>query len=207
MLRALLTIAVIAVWVGSVVAEDRPIAASATEAVPLQAGVAVPAVTLQDAEGQSVKLSDFYADGPLVIVFFRGSWCPICTRHFQAVMKAQPEIAKLGAKLVAISPDSVENTKGNTTKLNPPFPLLSDADLAATRAFGLAFTVDDITLAKYKQFGIDLEKASGHKHHALPVPAVYIVDRAGKIVFAHSNPDYSQRLDVETILAELKKLQ
>ena len=77
--------------------------------------------------------------------------------------------------------------------------------MVATKTFGLAFTVDDATITKYKGFGIDLKKASGHDHHALPVPAVYIVDKSGKITFAHSNPDYKKRLDIETILAELKK--
>ena len=107
--------------------------------------------------------------------------------------------------MVAISPDSVENTKGNTDKLKIPFPLLSDSDLVATKAFGLAFTVDDATITKYKGFGIDLEKAAGRDHHALPVPAVYIVDKAGNVTFAHSNHDYTKRLDVEAILVELKK--
>jgi len=109
-------------------------------------------------------------------------------------------------KMVALSPDTVGNSKGNATKLKAPFPLLSDSDLAAAKAFGLAFQVDDATLAKYKGFGIDLEKASGLDHHALPVPAVYIVDKSGKITFAHSNPDYTKRLDAQSILVELKKL-
>jgi peroxiredoxin len=207
MLRILLSAFLVATCIASVDAEDRPVAASAKEVVPLKAGDTVPDVSLKDAAGKSIKLSAYHADGPLVIVFFRGSWCPICTKHFQDLIKAHPEITKLGAKMVAISPDSVENTKSNTDKLKISFPLLSDADLVATKAFGLAFTVDGATLTKYKGFGIDLEKASGRDHHALPVPAVYIVDKSGKVKFAHSNPDYTKRLDVETILAELKKAQ
>ena len=205
MLRNLLTALLVATCMASVGAEDRPVAANAKEVVPLKAGDSLPDVSLKDAAGKSIKLSAYHAEGPLVIVFFRGSWCPICTKHFQDLIKAHPEITKLGAKMVAISPDSVENTKGNTDKLKIPFPLLSDSDLVATKAFGLAFTVDDATITKYKGFGIDLEKSSGRDHHALPVPAVYIVDKAGKVTFAHSNPDYMKRLDVETILAELKK--
>ena len=75
------------------------------------------------------------------------------------------------------------------------------------QVFGLAFKVDDKTVQKYKGFGIDLEKASGHQHHALPVSAVYIVDKSGKIVFAYSNADYSQRLDTKKLMAELEKLK
>lgn len=188
-------------------AEEVSVAASAKEVKPLKAGDALPDVSVKDAAGKSVKLHSYHTDGPAVIVFFRGSWCPICTKHFQDLIKAHPEMAKSGAKVVAISPDTVENTRGNTEKLKIPFPLLSDSDLAATKAFGLAFQVDEATITKYKGFGIDLEKASGRDHHALPVPAVYIVNKAGKITFAHSNPDYTKRLDVETILGELKKAQ
>lgn len=207
MIRLLLPILVAATLTSTVVADERPVAATAKEARPLKVGDALPDVSVKDTAGKSVKLSAYHTDGPVVIVFFRGSWCPICTKHFQDLIKAHPEIAKTGAKMVAISPDTVENSRTNTEKLKIPFPLLSDSDLAATKAFGLAFQVDDATITKYKGFGIDLEKASGRDHHALPVPAVYIVNKAGKITFAHSNPDYTKRLDVETILAELKKAQ
>lgn len=207
MIRLLLPILVAATLTSTVVADERPVAATAKEARPLKVGDAIPDVSVKDTARKSVKLSAYHTDGPVVIVFFRGSWCPICTKHFQDLIKAHPEIAKTGAKMVAISPDTVENSRTNTEKLKIPFPLLSDSDLAATKAFGLAFQVDDATITKYKGFGIDLEKASGRDHHALPVPAVYIVNKAGKITFAHSNPDYTKRLDVETILAELKKAQ
>ncbi len=205
MFRILLSACLVVTFIASVVAEDHPVAASAKDVMPLKVGDKLPDVSVQDAAGESVKLSGYHAEGPLVIVFYRGSWCPICTKHFQELIKAHPEITKLGAKIIAISPDSVQNTKGNADKLKIPFPLLSDSELVATKTFGLAFTVDDATITKYKGFGIDLKKASGHDHHALPVPAVYIVDKSGKITFAHSNPDYKKRLDIETILAELKK--
>ena len=186
-------------------ADDRPVAPKAEETTPLKAGDELPFLSLPDATGEDVKLSDLHAEGPLAIVFFRGSWCPLCTRHTQSLIAAHPDILELGAKLVAISPDSVENTKQNIDKSKIPFPVLSDAEVAAAKAFGLAFKVDDQTIARYRGFGIDLEKASGHDHHALPVPAVFIVNKSGKITFAHSNPDYTKRLDVKTILAEVKK--
>lgn len=206
MIRCLLTLLVTSTLISFAVAEEHPVATSAKDVQPLKAGAVLPDVSVTDAAGKPVKLSSFHANGPAVIVFFRGSWCPICTRHFQDVMKAHPEIVKTGATVVAISPDDVAHTKSNVEKLKIPFPLLSDSDLTATKAFGLAFKVDGDTITKYKGFGIDLEKASGRDHHALPVPAVYLVDKSGKITFAHSNPDYTKRLDVQTILVELKKL-
>lgn len=188
-----------------VAAAEVSVAAQAKDVRPLKTGDQAPDVSVTTAAGESEKLGKFYADGPAVLVFYRGSWCPICTQHFQELMKAHPEFAKAGAKIVAISPDSVQNTRSNAEKLKVPFPLVSDSDLTATKAFGLAFQVDRGTIAKYKEYGIDLKKASGRDHQALPVPAVYIVNKAGNIIFAHSDPDYSKRLNVETILAELKK--
>ncbi len=187
--------------------EERPVAKNAQSVEPLRTGETLPDVSVRDSTGETVKLRSLHADRPLVIVFFRGSWCPVCTRHFQELIKVHPQVAELGAAIVAVSPDNVERTKANMEKLKIPFALLSDSDVAAARAFGLAFQVDETTLAKHKGFGIDLEQASGNDYHALPVPAVYIVDPSGKIRFAHSNPNYGQRLDVQTILSELKKLQ
>jgi len=84
-----------------------------------------------------------------------------------------------------------------------PSSVYSDLDLNAVKAFGLAFRVDDATVKKYKGFGNALESASGRDPHALPIPAVYIVDSTGKIVFAHSDPDYKHRLEPASIIENL----
>lgn len=207
MIRYFVAFVIATSFVRSVAAEELKVAGTAKETTPIKAGDQLPDVSVTGAKGKMVKLSSFHEKGPAVIVFFRGSWCPICTRHFHDLIKTHPEIVKLGATLIAISPDTADNSQENMTRLKTPFPLLSDSKLSAAKAFGLAFQVDDTTLTKYKSFGIDLEKASGQRHHALPVPAVYIVDRSGKIVFAHSNPDYTRRLNAARILLELKKLQ
>lgn len=189
------------------VAADTVIAKDANETKAIEAGATIPDVTLKNVDGEAVQIASLYKKGPLVLVFFRGGWCPICTRHTGALIKAHPQIKELGAELVGISPDNMESSQANVAKNSIPFPILSDSDVAAAKAFGLAFRVDDETLKKYKGFGIDLEKASGQQHHALPVPAVFIVDKTGKIAFAHSDPDYRQRLDTERIVSELKKLK
>lgn len=191
----------------SIHAEESPIAADAKAATPLKAGVEVPDASMQSSDGKEVTIASLYEKRPVVVVFFRGGWCPFCTRHTGELTKAYPEIQALGADLVGISPDTPENSKGNAERNSVPFPLYSDASLQVARAFGLAFKVDDATLTRYNGFGIDLEKASGQQHHALPIPAVYIIDKSGKITFAHSDPDYRQRLDTKTIISELKKLK
>ena len=181
-------------------AQERPIAAQPTATKPLEKGLKVPDVDLTGMDGKTVSLASLHQEKPLVIVFFRGGWCPICTKHTQQLIKVYPELKDKGFEMIGISPDSVESTKANVLKGSIPFPLYSDSELNATGNFGLAFKVDEATVTKYKEFGIDLEKASGQTHHALPIPAIYVVSKEGLITFAHSNPDYRQRLDVKDLL-------
>jgi len=187
---------------------DAPeIPESPTTTKPLDAGAKIPDLTLKNFQGESVSLKSLHKDQTLVLVFFRGGWCPFCTRHTAELIKAYPQVKELGAEIVGISPDDAKHSQDNVTKNSIPFPILSDADVTAAKAFGLAFKVDDETLKRYKGFGIDLETASGFDHHALPVPAVFIVDKSGKVVFAHSDPDYRKRLEPSQIIDELKKLK
>jgi peroxiredoxin len=187
-------------------AQEPTIADDAKATQPLKVGAIVTDVELTGLDGKAVKLSTLYRDKPLVLVFFRGGWCPICTRHTQQLIKVYPEIQKLGAEMIGVSPDNLANSESNHNKSSVPFPFYSDAQVLASSAFGLAFRVDAQTLSKYKGFGIDLEKASGFQHHALPIPAIYIVNQTGGVVFAHSNPDYRERLDPQKLLDALQKL-
>ena len=188
-------------------AEENPIAKDAKQVKPLEVGEQVPDIELKTTEGEKVSLASFHEDGPLVVVFYRGSWCPFCTRPTQESIKQYPKIRELRAELVAISPDSPAKVKESVQETKVPFPVLSDNDVSAARAFGLAFQVDDATLKRYAGFGIDLEKASGHDHHALPVPAVFIADKEGKIRFRHYDANYRERLPATRIVEELQRLR
>ena len=165
--RFLSFVGIVCVLSSPLLAQESKVAASAEKIKALHAGGKTPDVSLQNSQGESVKLSSQYSERPIVLVFFRGGWCPICTKHTQQLIKAYQEIKELGAELIAVSPDSVESSKNNFEKNSIPFPIFSDSQITATKAFGLAFEVDSKTLEKYKGFGIDLEKASGAKHHAL----------------------------------------
>lgn len=204
--RSLVVIAFCTLTFSSAVsAQERPIAPEPTATKPLEKGQKAPEVTLKGLDGKNVSLVSLHEEKPLVIVFFRGGWCPICTKHTQQLIKVYPEVKEQGFEMIGVSPDSVESTKTNIDKNSIPFRLYSDSELSATSGFGLAFKVDDATVSKYKGFGLDLEKASGQTHHALPIPAIYVVSRDGVVTFAHSNPDYRQRLDVKDLLKEISK--
>jgi len=183
-----------------------PIAGQATATKPLEKGQKAPEAKLKDLNGSDVSLESLYKQKPLVIVFFRGGWCPICTRHTQQLIRVYPQLKEAGFEMVGISPDSVVGSNANVKKSSIPFPIYSDSSVQVARQFGLAFTVDNETVEKYKGFGIDLEKASGQSHHALPIPAIYIVNQEGVITFAHSNPDYRQRLDAKKLVTTALKL-
>jgi len=115
-----------------------------------------------------------------------------------------PELKSLGVQFIAISPDKPSKLKETIEKHKLGFGFLSDGDMTVARSFGVAYTLDDQTLAGLKKYGIDVEGASGQKHHMLPVPAVFLVAMNGLIQFEYVNPDYKVRLDPELLLCAAK---
>ncbi|MGR3319264.1 MAG: redoxin domain-containing protein [Candidatus Anammoxibacter sp.] len=112
----------------------------------------------------------------------------------------ETELVRLGYLIIAVSPDSPETLSEHIEQNEYNYILLSDKKLVAAKAFGIAFKVDDATVGKYREFGIDIEEASGEGHHLLPVPSVFIIDKDGIVRFAHVNPDYKVRLEPEELL-------
>jgi peroxiredoxin len=161
----------------------------------------VPPVTLKTPNGNSVELKDLFAEKPSVVVFYRGGWCPFCNRQLSALKSIHPDLKELGYQLIAISPDRPEKLRESTKKLTLDYELVSDSDMFAAQAFGIAFKLPDDLVKLYKEkYGIDVEADSDRTHHLLPVPSVFLVDRSGKVTFAYSNPDYKTRLAPKVVL-------
>ncbi|MFZ2508656.1 MAG: redoxin domain-containing protein [Steroidobacteraceae bacterium] len=133
-----------------------------------------------------------------MLMFYRGGWCPYCNRNLAELRFAEPELKRMDFEVLFLSA-SLKEPRADYT-------LLSDSRMAAASAFGIAFRVDDATIARYKDFGIDLEAASGETHHQLPVPAVLIVDTRGIIRFSYANPDYRIRLKSAELLDVASRL-
>jgi peroxiredoxin len=152
-----------------------------------------------------VTLHGIIAGKPTVLIFYRGSWCPYCNAHLSDLVTVEEELRSLGYQIVAISPDRPEELNRMTIADHLNYRLFSDSQAEAMKKFGVAYRVDDTAVKNLKQkYNVDLERASGQTHHILPVPAVFVLDRAGKIVFVHADPDYKVRMKGAEVVAAAK---
>jgi len=166
----------------------------------------VPNVDVTTADGRAVPLPTLTRGKLTVLVIDRGGWCIYCNRQLAQLRDIQPQLAGLGYQILAISPDRPAKLRESLARHKLDYVLLSDSDLAAAKAFGLTFRVDDATFEKYKvSYKIDLEAASGRKHHMLPHPAVFLVGADGRIRFEHVDSDYRRRIDPDRLLVEARK--
>ena len=173
----------------------------------LRAGDSAPDFVLSDALGNHVALADLRAQGPVVVAFYRGAWCPYCNLEVQLLQRALPDIQALGATLVAISPQTPDNSLTLAEKHGLGFAVLSDAGNAVARRFGLVFTVPEALRGVYDKLGIDIPAHNGDGSFELPVPGTYVVGRDGTIAFAYANVDYTRRVAMADILEALRSLR
>jgi len=181
-------------------ATDR-LRASGIEADALQVGAQAPDLTLPDALGRPVRLATLWQRGPLVLVFYRGGWCPYCNLALRAWQQQLPALRHLGAELAAVSPQTPDNALTTVEKQALAFPVLSDSGLQAATAFGIGFELPPELIALYGSVGNDLPQLNGNGRWVLPLPATYVVGRDGRIVFAHVEADYRQRAEPADVLA------
>jgi len=179
--------------------------ASGAAARALKAGDKAPAFTLNDPDGQPVSSADLLAEGPLVVSFYRGVWCPYCNMELQALQTALPEFEKLGANLVAISPQTAANSRKSVRQNELGFPILSDTHNDVAKAFGLRFAMPDYLIELYKGLKNDLPTFNGDPSWTLPMPARYVIAQDGTILYAEVNPDYTRRPEPEDMLPALRR--
>jgi peroxiredoxin len=187
-----------AVLSGIARADDVP--TDPAQVVPLAVGSAMPAVTVRNPDGSERRLGPGPLSQPTIIIFYRGGWCPYCNRHLGAIKKVEPDLLQLGYQLLFLSADRPDILFSSLKEPDIHYTQLSDASMSAARAFHVAFRLDAAGLARYREHGVDLEAASGQKHHELPVPAVFIIDRSGVIRFVHANPDFTTRISPDALL-------
>ncbi|MGH2624348.1 MAG: peroxiredoxin-like family protein, partial [Sphingobacterium sp.] len=161
---------------------------------PLLVGETIPTVTLQDAKGMPFDLNKAVSSKPTILIFYRGGWCPYCNKQLSGLQELAPELEKAGYQLLAISTDSPDGLIQSVSENQLEYTVLSDANLAVSKKFGLAYKAP-------KAYWEMLPKNSGGMNSdlLLPVPSVFILDKAGKIQYEYINPDFKQRLSPELL--------
>ena len=171
----------------------------------LKRGDTIPAFTLPNAEGRLVHSGELLERGPLVLSFFRGGWCPYCRMELEALEGVLPTIAGRGATLAAVTPDTGADFVADKYGSGLNFQVLSDADNGVALLFGLVFRVPEFIRDLWLRLGIDLGARHGNSAGTwlLPIPATYIVERNGRIGYAHVDPDFRKRMEPTEILRHL----
>lgn len=177
------------------------LAGSGIDERALQPGQQAPDFDLPDATGVLVRSAALRATGPLVLVFYRGAWCPYCNLALQAWQPHLAALRDLGATLLAISPQTPDVALSQREKLSLAHPVLSDAGNAVARRFGLVFELDESLRPVYAGFGIDLAAHNGDRSFELPVPATYVIDRDGRVAGVWFDVDYRRRPEPEDVMA------
>lgn len=172
----------------------------------LKKGQSLPLFTLPDAKSKSVSAKELLAKGPLVVVFYRGGWCPYCNIHLRELQKHLDQIKSLGATLVAISPQTPDSTLSTVEKSKLEYTVLSDVGNSVAKKFGIVFSLSEDLKSVYKEFGIDLAKSNGVNEWELPLSATYVVKKDGIIAYSFLDVDYKKRADTAEILKILKEL-
>ena len=167
-------------------------------------GDAAPDFELPDARGGSVTLAGLRSDGPVVLVFYRGAWCPYCNLQLRAFQAALADIRAAGARLVAISPQTPDNSLTLAEQAELAFPVLSDVGNAVARGYGLVFELDADDRAVHSGVGIDLAAFNGDESWELPAPAVFVVDGGGTIRYTSVAGDFRWRVGPDEVLAVLR---
>lgn len=172
----------------------------------LNVGDTAPDFLLPDADGRLVSSEQLRREGPLVISFFRGGWCPYCTAELCTLQAAKQEFEDLKANLVVLSPDTRHFPREMKRSFGLDLQVLADVDHAVAMSYGVLFSVPEETRAYYTSLGINLGERHGSSMWMLPLPATYVVDRSGQIQNAFIAPDFTIRQEPIEILAAVRRL-
>lgn len=169
---------------------------------PLLVGESIPILNLLSSTGESFDVNKSVAAKQTILVFYRGGWCPYCSKQLAGLQEIEKDLAAMGYQVIAISTDSPDNLNASKDKAKLTYTLLSDADLSASKKFGIAFK----SPKGYDKF---LPTTSGGKNvdKLLPVPSVFILNKKGKIVFEYINPNITERLSSSLMKAAAMSLR
>ncbi len=209
---ALLLVSIVSSMAGRAGHADVPIAETADQIEPLAVGESAPRFTVETVDGQPYDFDPRKLERPVILLTFRGGWCPYCNMYLSEMRNVIPTIRELGVDVLFLSGDRSEllfaslreETQEDIDGLD--YTILSDADVQAATALGIAFRASEQTINRRHEKGEDIEGSSMQKHRVLPVPAVFAIDRHGVIQFVFTNADYKIRLPADQLLATAREI-
>jgi peroxiredoxin len=166
-------------------------------------GSKAPDFKAKDQNGNEVRLKDLLKKGKVVLVFYRGQWCPYCNRELSRIQDSIQFIKDKGAMVVAVSPEKQESIAVTVEKTKAEYPVIYDEGLKIMKAYEVEFEVPENTITRYKNADIDIEKNNGANGKYLPVPAVYIIDKESTVTYRFFETDYKKRPWVKDLLNNL----
>ncbi|MCH7763804.1 MAG: AhpC/TSA family protein [Candidatus Marinimicrobia bacterium] len=172
--------------------------------IKLSKGDRAPLFEGVDQNGENINLAELLEKGSAVLIFYRGQWCPFCSKHLSELQDSLQMILDKGVSVIAVSPEKTENIKKTILKTNATFPILYDEGYKIMNAYGVAYIETTENVEKYNSYlKADLENANWDGSNTLPIPATYVIGVDGKIKYVHFNPDYKDRTSVSEILKQL----
>ena len=169
----------------------------------LKTGEHIDDFELPNASGNKVRLETLLTKGKVVLTFYRGGWCPYCNIQLKALQEALPAIKAKGATLVAVTPETPDNTLSTSEKNALSFEVLTSQNNTLARNLGLVYTLPEDLVSLYGKFGIDLEKSQGNVANELPIAATYVIGQDRKVIYHFLEEDYKLRASIESILNAL----
>ena len=162
-----------------------------------------PVFTAKDQYGKEVSLTALLKKGPVIVMFYRGQWCPFCNKQLHEMQDSLAYLSSKGATVLAVTPENPENISKTIEKTKASFSVLFDDGLKIMKSYKVAFQIDPVTMEKYKGYGIDFNVVNGNNGANLPVPAVYLIGKNGKIIYRHFDPNYRKRPSIKEIVSHL----
>jgi peroxiredoxin len=181
--------------------------AASMPAPGIRVGEKAPEFVLNNALGKSVSLNEQLKQGPVVLVFYRGAWCPFCNMHLHVLQQSLPEFRKYGARLITITPQTPDKSIEQFKQKGYPFEVLSDLDSKVMKDYRLYYELPDDLVAVYKKHGLDIEAFNGKNRNVLPIPGSFVIDANGVVQAMHADADYKKRMEPSAIIDALKKMQ
>jgi peroxiredoxin len=192
------------IFMGSILSQ---ITRSSDEASGLHTGIRAPLFMAIEADGNPFSLKETLLKGPVVLIFYRGHWCPVCNKHLGRVQDSLSMITETGATVIAVSPEKPDYLRKTEEKTGASFRLLYDEGYRIADAYDVTFTPEKKQIFLYNTFlKANLKEAQSDESQRLPIPATYIIDKDGYIIWRLFDPDYKNRSNVSDILQALNKL-